>query len=126
LICAGSSVSLLMTAGRHVRQVVREAAATGTMQAASTVRAGAPTDTPSSSSHVIFSDDFSGSSLSSAWTIVKRHGEYAQGETECNVPEAARVANNLLTITTTARSATCGDFNLDGSVRHDPAEWPYT
>jgi hypothetical protein len=126
LVCAGSSVSLLIAAGRQVRQFAREAAATGTAQAASTVRAGAPTDTPSSSSHVIFSDNFSGNSLSSAWTIVKRHGEYAQDESECNVPEAVRVADHMLTITTTAHSATCGDFNLDGSVRHSPAEWPYT
>jgi hypothetical protein len=126
LVCAGSSVSLLITAGRQVRQFAREAASTGTAQAASTVRAGAPTDTPSSSSHVVFSDDFSGNSLSSAWTIVKRHGEYAQDETECNVPQAVRVANNLLTITATAQSATCGDVNLDGSVRHSPTEWPYT
>jgi beta-glucanase (GH16 family) len=126
LVCAGSSVSLLITAGRQVRQFAREAAATGTAQAASTVRAGAPTDTPSSSSHVIFSDDFSGNSLSSAWTIIKRHGEYAQDETECNVPEGVSVDNHLLTITTTAKSATCGDFNLDGSERHSPTEWPYT
>lgn len=77
-------------------------------------------------SKVIFSDSFSSSSLSSAWTIVNRHGEYAQNETECNVPGAVSVANHLLTITTTAQSATCGDFNLDGSVRHSPTTWPYT
>ncbi len=34
--------------------------------------------------------------------------------------------NNILTITTTAQSATCGDFNLDHSVRHSPSTWPYT
>ncbi|HEY7983237.1 MAG TPA: family 16 glycosylhydrolase, partial [Ktedonobacterales bacterium] len=27
---------------------------------------------------------------------------------------------------TTAQPATCGDFNLDGSVRHQPSVWPYT
>ncbi len=84
-----------------------------------------PTPTLPPSSHVIFADNFSGSSLNSAWTIISRHGEYAQGETECNVPGAVNV-NNGLTITTTAQSATCGDFNLDGSVRHDPQTWPYT
>jgi hypothetical protein len=126
LACAGSSVSLIATAARQARQFAREAAATGTAQAASTVRAGAPTDTPSVNSRVIFTDSFSGDSLGSAWTIVRRHGEYAQNETECNVPEAVRVAQNLLTITTTAQSATCGDFNLDGSVRHGPTKWPYT
>jgi beta-glucanase (GH16 family) len=77
-------------------------------------------------SHLIFSDSFSSGSLSSAWTIVNRHGEYAQYETECNVPGAVSVANYLLTITTTAQSATCGDFNLDRSVRHSPTTWPYT
>jgi hypothetical protein len=82
-----------------------------------------PTPTPS---NFIFADHFSGSSLSSAWTIVNRHGEYAQDETECNVPGAVSVANNLLSITTTAQSATCGDFNLDASVRHSPTTWPYT
>jgi beta-glucanase (GH16 family) len=126
LVCAGSSVSLIITAAHGVRQVARAAASTATAQTRSTVRAGAPTDTPSAHSNLLFSDNFSGTSLSSAWTIVKRHGEYAQGETECNVPEAVSVANNLLTITTTAQSATCGDFNLDGSVRHSPTEWPYT
>jgi len=74
----------------------------------------------------IFSDDFSGTSLDSAWTVIDRHGEYAQGETECNVPGAVSVAGNILSITTTAQSATCGDFNLDGSVRHAPTSWPYT
>ena len=74
----------------------------------------------------IFSDDFSGTSLDSAWTVIDRHGEYAQGETECNVPSAVSVADNILSITTTAQSATCGDFNLDGSVRHQPSVWPYT
>lgn len=85
-----------------------------------------PTPTLPPDSHLIFSDSFSGNSLGSAWTIVNRHGEYAQDETECNVPGAVRVANNVLTISTAAQSATCGDFNLDGSVRHSPASWPYT
>lgn len=75
---------------------------------------------------IIFSDNFSGTALDSAWTIIDRHGEYAQNETECNVPGAVAVANHILSITTTAQSATCGDFNLDGSVRHTPTVWPYT
>ena len=74
----------------------------------------------------IFSDDFNGSSLDSNWAVISRHGEYAQSETECNVPGVVSVANNILSITTTAQSATCGDFNLDGSVRHAPTTWPYT
>jgi hypothetical protein len=88
--------------------------------------AASATPTLPPGTHVVFSDDFAGSSLGSAWTVVNRHGEYAQGETECNVPGAVRVADHLLTITTTAQSATCGDFNLDGSVRNSPSTWPYS
>ena len=35
------------------------------------------------------------------------------------------VANSNLTITTKAQSANCGDFNIDGTVRHAPTSWPY-
>jgi hypothetical protein len=76
-------------------------------------------------SNVIFFDDFTGTSLSSAWTVISRHGEYAQAETECNIPQQVSVANSLLTITTAMGPATCGDFNIDGSVRTPPASWPY-
>src|SRR5580692_6918987 len=48
----------------------------------------------------IFYDDFTGTALGSAWTVISRHGEYAQNETECNVPQMVSVANSLLTITT--------------------------
>lgn len=77
------------------------------------------------SSNVLFFDDFTGSSLSSDWTVIQRHGEYAQGETECNTAGAVSVANSVLTITTSVGPATCGDFNIDGSVRHAPQSWPY-
>jgi hypothetical protein len=99
---------------------------TPTPTAASTpTPTAAPTPTSPANAHVIFSDNFSGTALSSAWTVINRHGEYAQSETECNVPGAVTV-NNGLTISTSAQSATCGDFNLDGSVRHSPSSWPYT
>jgi hypothetical protein len=74
---------------------------------------------------LIFYDDFTGTSLSSAWTVISRHGEYAQSETECNVPQMVSVANRNVTITTEAQSTTCGDFNIDGTVRHAPASWAY-
>jgi PKD repeat protein len=77
-----------------------------------------------SSSNVVFFDDFTGP-LSSEWAVLSRHGEYAQSETECNTPQQVSVANGLLTITTAAQSASCGDFNVDGSVRHAPQSWPY-
>jgi len=77
-------------------------------------------------SRTIYSDDFSGSSLNSSWTVIDRHGEYAQGETECNVPGAVSVAAHILTITTTAQESYCGDYNTDGSVLDAPSWWPYT
>jgi hypothetical protein len=76
-------------------------------------------------SNVLFFDDFTGSVLSPAWTVISRHGEYAQDETECNTPQQVSVANSLLTITSAIGPGTCGDFNIDGSIRHSPASWPY-
>jgi len=76
-------------------------------------------------SNLLFFDDFSGSVLGPAWTVISRHGEYAQSETECNVPQEVAVANSILTITTDVGPAICGDFNIDDSVRHAPQSWPY-
>ena len=92
---------------------------------ASAQTAPASVTVPPSTGNTIFSDNFSGASLSSAWTVISRHGEYAQNETECNVPQQVSVANNMLDIATVAQASTCGDFNLDGSVRHAPAVWRY-
>jgi hypothetical protein len=78
-----------------------------------------------STSNTIFYDDFTGTTLSSNWTIISRHGEYAQNETECNIPQEVSVANSDLIITTAVGPATCGDFNIDTSVRHPPSPWPY-
>ena len=90
-----------------------------------TVNNGSATGIDFTATKVFFFDDFTGTSLSSAWTVISRHGEYAQNETECNIPQEVSVANSLLTITTAQGPATCGDFNVDGSVRHAPASWPY-
>ncbi len=74
--------------------------------------------------NTIFSDNFAGSSLSSAWTVISRHGEYAQRDgvqycrVRCGVGE-------VLSIDTIAQTTSCGDRNLDGSVRHSAASWPY-
>jgi len=71
------------------------------------------------STKVVFFDDFSGTALSPYWTVISRHGEYSQSETECNVPSMVSV-NNGLSITTEAQGASCGDyFNA-------PSPWPYT
>src|SRR5581483_2751734 len=61
-----------------------------------------------------------------AWTVISRHGEYGQSETECNIPGAISAGNGQLTITTSAVSAKCGDFNTDGTTRSSPASWPYS
>ena len=74
---------------------------------------------------VVFFDDFLGSSLGPEWQLISRHGEYTQNETECNIPQQVSVANSLLTITAAVGPATCGDFNIDGSVRKTPTPWPY-
>ena len=60
-----------------------------------------------------------------AWTVISRHGEYAQDETECNTRKAVKFAKGTLEITTWRQDIRCGDFNLDGSVRHTPSVWPY-
>jgi len=74
--------------------------------------------------NIIFFDSFSQPTLSSDWTVISRHGEYAQNETECNIPQQV-TAGSGLTITTAAQAWTCGDFNIDGSTRHNPSIWPY-
>jgi Glycosyl hydrolases family 16 len=81
--------------------------------------------------NTIFYDDFSGPSLSPAWTIIQRHGEYSQGETECNTPGAVSVQNGGVTITTSAIAAYCGDYPvLAGIYPAYPgtaaSSWPYT
>ncbi|MGO9446089.1 MAG: carboxypeptidase regulatory-like domain-containing protein [Thiobacillaceae bacterium] len=82
--------------------------------------------TATATSTVLFFDDFTGNTLdSTAWTVISRHGEYAQNETECNIPQQVSVANSLLTITAAVGPAICGDFNPDGSVRTPPSSWPY-
>lgn len=81
--------------------------------------------TAGSSAQVIFFDDFSGSSLTSDWTVISRHGEYSQNETECNIPQQVTVSNSQLSIATAAQSWSCGDFYPDGSVWNTSTTWPY-
>jgi len=63
-----------------------------------------------------------------AWTVISRHGEYAQNETECNIPSAITQANSNVTITATAHSYTCGDWYgpAPGTVRTAPSSWSYS
>jgi hypothetical protein len=64
--------------------------------------------------------------LDSQWTVISRHGEYAQNETECNIPGAITQVAGAVTITTTAAPYTCGNFNADATVNTTPASWPYS
>jgi beta-glucanase (GH16 family) len=76
------------------------------------------------SAKLVFFDTFAETTLSPEWTVISRHGEYSQNETECNIPQQVTVANGL-TISTVAQTWTCGDFHPDGTVWHAPAAWPY-
>ena len=78
----------------------------------------------SNTGNVIFYDNFRQTVLSSEWTTISRHGEYAQNETECNIPQQVATGSGLV-ITTAKTNWTCGDFNINGSVRHTPSVWPY-
>lgn len=81
--------------------------------------------TATATANVLFFDDFTGTTLGPAWTIIQRHGEYAQSETECNTAQQVSVASSVLSITTAAQTTSCGDTNIDGTVRHQPQPWPY-
>lgn len=83
------------------------------------------TFTATSTGSTLFYDDFTGTALTNDWTIIQRHGEYSQNETECNIVSQVGVASGLLTITTAVGPATCGDFYPDGTVRTPPSSWPY-
>jgi len=89
-----------------------------------TLSSACPASVFGDSTKVIFFDTFAGTTISPYWTVISRHGEYAQSETECNIPQQVAV-NNGLTITTAAENWSCGDFNIDGTVRHAPEVWPY-
>ena len=76
--------------------------------------------TAASNSTTLFFDDFTGTSLGSAWTAVQRRGPAGQSENECNTAGAVGVSGGILTITTSATPATCGDAVTA------PTQLPYT
>ena len=76
--------------------------------------------TAASNATTLFFDDFTGTSLGSAWTVVQRRGPAGQSENECNTAGAVGVAGGTLTITTSATPATCGDAVTA------PTQLPYT
>ena len=67
-----------------------------------------------------------------AWTIISRHGEYAQGESECNGPWDVSVVNGYLRITAEAKPRTCGDFDPNAGAQCSghgspcPGSFPYS
>jgi hypothetical protein len=65
--------------------------------------------TAASNATTLFYDDFTGTSLGAAWTVVQRRGPAGQSENECNTAGAVGVSSGILTITTSATPATCGD-----------------
>ena len=65
-------------------------------------------------------------SLNPWWTVISRHGEYGQGETECNIPQMVTQSPGLLQIWTYFQAYTCGAFNDDGTVLRTPQSWPYS
>ena len=69
---------------------------------------------------LVFFDDFNGSALDSAWTVVRRRGPASQKENACNTLDAVAVSGGSVNITTSAKPATCDD-----AVTR-PARLPYT
>ena len=77
-------------------------------------------------------------SLNPQWTVISRHGEYAQNETECNIPTAITQTPGELSITMTASAYTCGDFSPSSGAACpsagcdtsggdvSPVSWPYS
>ena len=72
-------------------------------------------------------------SLGPQWTVISRHGEYSQAETECNIPQNVSVGSSNLTITTQASAYTCGDFDPTAgtacsakSTNPCPTSYPYS
>jgi hypothetical protein len=67
-----------------------------------------------------------------AWTVISRHGEYGQNESECNGPWGVSVLSGALVIGASAQSRTCGDFNpvngaqCSGAGSPCPGSFPYS
>jgi len=81
--------------------------------------------TTTATSNLVFFDNFTGNSISPSWSVISRHGEYSQNETECNIPQQVVQAQGYLTITAAAQNWICGDFYPNGTVYHQPSTWPY-
>jgi beta-glucanase (GH16 family) len=76
--------------------------------------------TATATANVIFFDDFLGSTLSSQWIAMNRHGDYSNSELQCYLPANVTVSGGYLNILTEAQTQTCGDSD------HAPSTWNYT
>lgn len=86
-------------------------AATASAQCGLTINWTDPSCQVAGSTQQLTTATVNGTPTSNAWSIISRHGEYAQSEDECNVPGAITVASSLLTVTAKAQSTSCRDFN---------------
>jgi hypothetical protein len=73
--------------------------------------------------------------LNPQWTVISRHGEYGQDETECNIPSAITQTPGALSITMTASPYVCGNFSPSTgapcpsagcAANSRPSSWPYS
>jgi hypothetical protein len=84
----------------------------------------------------IFYDTFDGTALDSTkWQTIVRHGEYAQSQVDCTTAGNITVNNGVILSESNGATA-CGDYNIDGTVRHSTGDaastyttsnfqWPY-
>ncbi len=63
---------------------------------------------------------------STKWTVVSRHGEYGQNETESNVPWEITAGGGFLNIRAESVADSTGDFNIDGTIKDTATSWPFS
>jgi beta-glucanase (GH16 family) len=76
--------------------------------------------TATATANVIFFDDFLGTTLSSQWVAMNRHGDYSNGELQCYLPANVSVSGGNLNIQTLAQTQSCGDSD------HAAGSWNFT
>lgn len=80
--------------------------------------AGAPTATPAPSSHLIFADEFNGSSVDTAkWIVMNRPGDASNNELECYLPSNVTEGGGVLTLTSRLDMSCAGFRYTSGAVQ---------
>jgi hypothetical protein len=65
--------------------------------------------------------------LSPIWSVISRHGEYAQDEDECNIPSAITAGSGQLIITAADQPTQCNSFDpVSGDPTGSTGPWDYT